>query len=302
MRFRPGKSTALLMALALGCLVLLHLDWARMAFYLTATRWGEGRAAGLDLGAYRASLQARPIAGLQRNTSGLTYHPGRHTLFAVINRPPAVAEIATDGQLLRHIPLPGVGDAEGISHVQDDVFVVSDESDNSLHWFRIAPEAALAERVGQLQPALDFQHWHNLGLEGASWDEARGELLLVNEKLPQQVLIARGLGPAPMMPAGPAEVRRWQPRSWLGPLGRDLASLTVVPQTGNLLLLSEASALVTEYSRSGHVLGMLPLWRGLGGLRRSVPQPEGIALGPDGSIYVLSEPNLLYRFVRDVGP
>lgn len=296
MPFRPTRPTALLIAQTLICLALMHLDWARMAFYLTATRWSAG---GLGLGNYRASLQAQPIAGLHKNASGLTYHPASHTLFAVINRPPAVAEISTDGRLLRHLPLPGVGDTEGISHVQGDVFVVSDESDNSLHWFHIAPGATWAEPVGQLRPALGFRHWHNLGLEGASWDETRGELLLVNEKLPQQVLIAQGLEPAQTATqTTPADVRRWQPKNWLGPLGRDLASLTVVPQTGNLLLLSEASALVTEYSRSGQVLGLLPLWRGLGGLQRSVPQPEGIALGSDGAIYVLSEPNLLYRFVR----
>jgi len=43
---------------------------------------------------------------------------------------------------------------------------------------------------------------------------------------------------------------------------------------------------------------MMPLWRGFHGLQRKVPQPEGLAVGPNGAIYVLSEPNLFYRFER----
>jgi uncharacterized protein YjiK len=35
------------------------------------------------------------------------------------------------------------------------------------------------------------------------------------------------------------------------------------------------------------------------GLSRRVPQAEGLAVGPDGAIYVLSEPNLFYRFERE---
>ncbi|MGE4404443.1 SdiA-regulated domain-containing protein [Pseudomonas sp.] len=32
------------------------------------------------------------------------------------------------------------------------------------------------------------------------------------------------------------------------------------------------------------------------GLERDVPQAEGIALGPDGALYLASEPNLSYLF------
>jgi len=302
---RPFRRALFLGALLVAGAALLHLDWIRIAGYLSLTRRGaeEATGRGLDLAAYRAVMQAQPVAGLRRNASGLTWNMATGTLFAVVNRPPAVVEMTPDGRLLRQIPLPGMADTEGISHVQDDLFVVSDESDNSLHWIRIAANADVVIPVARFHPVPGFRPWPNLGFEGASWDETRTELLLVNEKWPQQVMIVSGLDPASPQKIAVGyrpddDVRVWRPRAWLGPLGRDLASLTVVPDSGYLLLLSEASALVTEYSRDGAVVGLLPLWGGTSGLRRTVPQPEGITLGPDGSIYILSEPNLLYRFVR----
>ena len=77
-----------------------------------------------------------------------------------------------------------------------------------------------------------------------------------------------------------------------------LTEFIPVSSTGHLLLLSDESALVVEYAADGQPISMMPLWRGLHGLRRKVPQPEGLAVGPDGAIYVLSEPNLFYRFER----
>ncbi|MFP5340066.1 MAG: SdiA-regulated domain-containing protein, partial [Gammaproteobacteria bacterium] len=32
------------------------------------------------------------------------------------------------------------------------------------------------------------------------------------------------------------------------------------------------------------------------GLERDVPQAEGMAMGPDGTLYLVSEPNLFYVF------
>ena len=78
----------------------------------------------------------------------------------------------------------------------------------------------------------------------------------------------------------------------------DLSSLTLHEPTSHLLLLSDESALVVEYAADGRPISLMPLWRGFHGLQRKVPQPEGLAVGPDGAIYVVSEPNLFYRFER----
>jgi uncharacterized protein YjiK len=79
----------------------------------------------------------------------------------------------------------------------------------------------------------------------------------------------------------------------------DMSSLTALHEpTGLLLLLSDESALVVEYAADRRPISMMPSWRGFQGLPRKVPQPEGLAVGPDGAIYVLSEPKLFHRFER----
>lgn len=277
----------------------LGLHHPRVRFF--AHPEGSAGRAG-TLRAYAAGIQAQPIEGLQRNASGLTYSTASGTLFTVINRPAMLAELSTDGRLLRRIALPGLSDPEGITHVAGDMFLVSSESDQALYWLRVAPHAGAVRIVHVSRPALGFTSWHNLGLEGISWDEARRTLLLVNEQFPKRVLRIRGLEPEAPGPDAAVVVQAWRPRGWLGVPGLDLASVTTRGDAGNLLLLSEASALVSEYSAGGDLLGVLPLWAGHHGLAATVPQPEGIAVGPDDAIYVISEPNLFYRFVPATGP
>jgi uncharacterized protein YjiK len=77
---------------------------------------------------------------------------------------------------------------------------------------------------------------------------------------------------------------------------RDLSSVTFHSDTGHLLLLSDESRLIKEYDEDGKALRALALWKGFHGLKAHVPQADGIAVGPDKSIYIMSEPNLFYVF------
>ena len=56
------------------------------------------------------------------------------------------------------------------------------------------------------------------------------------------------------------------------------------------------SRILVEYAPDGTVLSYLPLWRGMNGLSASIAQAEGVAVGPDGDVFIVAEPNLFYRF------
>ena len=139
---------------------------------------------------------------------------------------------------------------------------------------------------------------HNSGFEGVSWDSRHDRLYVVKEKLPLRVLVIQGLDVSGRSSGFSIDISEWTSSRAASLFMSDLSSLTLHEPTGHLLLLSDESALVVEYAPDGQPIGMMLLWRGLHGLQHKVPQPEGLAVGPDGAIYILSEPNLFYRFER----
>ncbi len=286
--------------LLLGLVVLAAWQFLLPALAFHGQRLGSSQAPGppqgLGLSDYRVTIDALPVQGLDANASGLSFNLQTGTLFTVINRPAQVAELSTDGRLLRRMPLEGVRDPEGITHVRDDLFVIADERTSRLHWVRIAPDARSVSVAQGASVQMEVDPIRNLGFEGVSWDDVRSTLYVAKEKWPLRVMAVRGLDQQGRQSGAGLEVAEWKPSGVAALFISDLSSLTVHEPTGSILLLSDESAMVLEYAADGKPVGMLPLWRGFRGLARKVPQPEGLAVGPDGAVYVMSEPNLFYRF------
>jgi len=283
-------------------LVLLAAAWyfklPALGYYWVNTRLASPDWVGrsVNLASYRAVVEGQAIEGLTRNTSGLTFNTATGTLFTVINRPPQVAELSRDGRLLRLIPIEGANDPEGITHVDGDRYVISDEDSHSLTWVSIDASTQRLSLKGQPRLELGIDVVNNASFEGVSWDAVNGRLFVVKEKLPLRVLVMTGLQEAMAGKGFSVSITEWKSASASTLFMSDLSSLTFHEPTGHLLLLSDESAMVVEYAPDGTPVSLLPLWRGLNGLRNKVPQPEGLALGADGALYVLSEPNLFYRF------
>ena len=285
-------------------LVLAAALWASgvvgLAAHQLAMRGTAGGTPTLNLASYRVGIEGLPIPGLDDNTSGLTFSPATGTLFTAINRPAELAELSPDGQLLRRIPLTGASDVEGITHVEGDRFILVDEGHHRLSWVTITPDTTGIDLATAPFLTLDLGAFKNMGFEGISWDQRRKELVIVQEMWPVRVLVIGGLDRAVTGQGLGVTVREWQPDSWAGHFVTDLSSVTVHDATGNMLLLSDMSSVLAEYSPDGAPLSLLTLWSGWQGLQDGVPQAEGVAIGPDGAVFIVSEPNLFYRF--DPGP
>ena len=234
---------------------------------------------------YKLAL-THAVSGIANNLSGLTYSTHTGHLMATINRPPALAELTTDGQLLRLMPMPQLQDVEGIAHVRGELFAVTEEAHNRVRWVRV-PADAPPQLLNEPAMRLPESNFDNLGVEGVAWDAAQNQLLLVQEKWPMRVLMASTRGGTP---------REWHPHASSPLDADDLASIEVDPRTGHLLLLSDESASIYVYTRDGALISTMPLWAGHNGLTQTIPQAEGMAMDPQGRLYIVSEPNLFYRF------
>ena len=289
--------------LAAGVLVLaIAALWASgivgLAAHALAMRSASNdqRHSSLSFDGYTVGIEGAPIDGLPENVSGLTFSSATGTLFTAINRPPELAEIDSNGRFLRRITLTGASDIEGITHVDADRFIVIDEGRHRLSWVTITPGTTTIDLDAAPFLTLDLGAFSNMGFEGISWDQRRKELVLVQEMWPVRVLVIGGLDQAVLGQGLGVSVREWQPDSWAGHFVTDLSSVTVHDPTGNMVLLSDMSSVLAEYAPDGAPISLLTLWSGWHGLTAKVPQAEGVAIGPDGAVYIVSEPNLFYRF------
>lgn len=258
----------------------------------------DPHSTSLGLRDYQVTIEAKPVEGIPKNASGLTYHPLRKTLFTVINQPPQIAELDTNGKLLRTIPLKGFADVEGISHQYDDYFFITDEWTQRVYRVQVQDTTDEIGIEGLPWLGWAFEGGNNVGFEGVSWDSDRKRLFVVKEKRPLRVFEVGGL--EELLNAGTIglSIGEWEPAAAARIMLNDLSSLTYHENTGHLFLLSDESRLLVEFDRSGNVFDLLVLRAGWHGLSKGIPQAEGVAIDGNGEIYILSEPNLFYRFFR----
>lgn len=302
-RKKPWLFGLAALMLAVTALAAWHFRLPGIAWYWWVMQSQEERweSAGVWLPHYRVALEGLPVAGVDENASGLTYSDHTGTLFSVTNRNPmAILELDTAGHLLRSIELTGVRDPEGITHVRDGIFAIADERAQAIYRVEIGPDTTRIDVAESARLGLSLGAQGNLGFEGISWDSTGKRLFISQEKAPKRVLVISGLPEVLSGSTFNLQIDEWRPAYADAPFMLDLSSLSLHEPTGNLLLLSDESALIVEYDPDGNPVSMLPMWRGLHGLSRRVPQAEGLALGPDGTIYIMSEPNLFYRFERKV--
>lgn len=265
--------------------------------WFSVQEWQHGeqwREHSLWLGDYRVAIEAKPISGIS-DVSALTFDPDRRSLFSVTNKPAKVIELSLEGDLKRTIDLQGFGDPEAIEYVAPGTYVIADEREQRLVKVRIDDAIRVLDAADFQQLSLGIGRNGNKGFEGLAYDAANQRLLVAKERDP--VRIFEVLGFPHIDDSRPLALQvNTDPKRDARLFVRDLSSLDFDAATGHLLALSDESRLVIELNAEGKPISTLSLLRGQHGLKRGVPQAEGVATDDEGTLYLISEPNLFYVF------
>ncbi len=66
-------------------------------------------------------------------------------------------------------------------------------------------------------------------------------------------------------------------------------------------MLSADSHLLLELDEKGEQVSFMTLLGGFNGLKKTIPRAEGVTMDEAGTLYMVSEPNLFYRFEKNNG-
>jgi uncharacterized protein YjiK len=298
-RLSPLNSVLLtlliLLLLAVSYLVTREYRVIERVWFNWHVFWQASDAQALGLDDYEVVVEAREIEGLRDNVSALSFDPQRKTLFTVTNKDPELVELSLEGRILRRIPLTGFGDAEAVEYISPGTYVISDEYDQRLIKVHVDDDTLFLDSADAEQLTLGIDAGGNSGYEGLAYDNQGQRLFVAKERRPVQIIEVRGFPNLDPSSPNVLEVTSSKQRD-AGLFVRDLSSLQFDERSGHLLALSDESRQILELDTEGRPVGNVSLSKGSMGLSKSVPQAEGIAMGDDGTLYLVSEPNLFYVF------
>ena len=131
-RPKPASLIVLLLALVAAGAFAQHFRLFERAWFNWQAWRQPADERSIGLADYRVNLEAKVIDGLDDDVSALTYDPVRKSLFTVTNKNAELIELSLQGKILRRIPLVGFGDAEAVEFISDNIYVITDESQQRL--------------------------------------------------------------------------------------------------------------------------------------------------------------------------
>ncbi|VVO29693.1 SdiA-regulated domain-containing protein [Pseudomonas fluorescens] len=303
---RLARPKSILLILLLATLIALgmvgqHLRLFERTWFNVQTWWQPADARSMGLADYQVTLEARVIEGLEADVSALTYDPVRKSLFTVTNKNAELVELSLDGRVLRRVALIGFGDAEAVEFISANTYVVTDERQQRLIKVHLEDHTQFLDAADAEQISLGVHMSSNKGFEGLAYDSVGKRLFVAKERDPMLIYEVQGFPHYSPEKSYAVHVVN-NPKRDAGLFVRDLSSLQYDERSGHLLALSDESRLVMELDVDGRPLSTLSLRKGRQGLKKTVPQAEGIAMDDDGTLYLVSEPNLFYVFKKPSPP
>lgn len=300
MRLSRSRMTAVVVLILLAVLAFYanrEYRFVERATFNWHLLWQDKDAQAMGLGDYRVVIEGQVIEGLKDDVSALSYDPDRKSLFTVTNQNPEMVELSLDGRVLRRIALTGFGDAEAVEYISRGTYVISDERKQRLIKVHVDDATTSLNSADAEQLTLGIGSGNNNGYEGLAYDTKGQRLFVAKERRPTQIIEVRGFpnmnADTPSMIEVSSDAKRDA-----GIFVRDISSLQFDERSGHLLALSDESRQIVELDTSGRPIGNVSLSKGSMGLSKNVPQAEGIAMDDEGTLYVVSEPNLFYVFKK----
>ncbi|OJT53540.1 SdiA-regulated domain-containing protein [Pseudomonas moraviensis] len=296
---RPKPLILVLLMIVLIALIAIgqYLRLFERAWFNLHTLWQPVSSEAIGLDQYWVTIEARPIDGLDDDVSALTYDPVRKSLFTVTNKNSELVELSLEGKILRRIALVGFGDPEAVEYISADTYVITDERQQRLIKIHLEADTTFLDAEDAEQMTLGVHMSGNKGFEGLAYDSVGKRLFVAKERDPMLIYEVHGFPHFKPDKTYAVHVIN-NPKRDAGMFVRDLSSLQYDERSGHLLALSDESRLIIELDVDGRPLSTMSISGGRQGLQKTVPQAEGIAMDDDGTLYLVSEPNLFYVFKK----
>ncbi len=226
------------------------------------------------------------IPSVDRDASALTIHADTGHLWVITDDKVRLVEFTTQGELIRQVKLTGVDDAEGLCHVAGDRFLIAEEKRMCITLIDV-PSGSTKLKADGPCIQLDVKSKKNKGLEGVSYDAQTDTLFAIREDKPPAVYRVQ-----------PLQSQGRSTNEWSLDLDGldDLSDTFFDSSTGWLWLLSHESQLAAAFDSHGVRATEVTLKKGRHGLHEDIEQAEGIVRDRQGTLYICSEPNQIYRF------
>lgn len=277
-------------AIVYGVAWLMHWDDRGVLWVAERFETPAEQQASVWLPDYHAVIDGKLLPGMEKDeASDLSYNPQTKTLFSVMGKNPFLVELSLQGDVLRKMPLNGWNNPEGLTMMENGLMAIVDERMHTLTVVKVdagTQQLNIADfKSYDLGPSTD----QNKAFEGITWDK-RNQQLVLGEERPPALFTWKSDG---------ATLTGDKQKLASTELDmRNLSALAVDPRTGHLLALSADSHLLLELDEKGEQVSFMTLLGGFNGLKRTIPRAEGVTMDERGTLYMVSEPNLFYRFEK----